>query len=158
MKGSLRGSSISELRHQLAAAHRIEDPTTRAAQLYFVSRRLLACYGRRPYEIGALKAIVALHSAAQLGHVYAALAYARFMLRNLLALEASKTQEARDAHEERTEMQLTVVSMLMQAAFAGVEPAQRLLRRVLLRWPELRSVPFQARRRTEHLKGTTALN
>lgn len=140
MKGAFGGPSVAELRRQLAKAHGIEDPGARATQLFFVARRLLHCHGGRANELVALSAIVALHAAAQLGHLHAALAYARITLRNLIALEASKTQEVRDAHEERRELQLTAVSMLMQAAFGGLEPAQRLLRKVLRRWPELRAV------------------
>jgi hypothetical protein len=143
MKGGFGGASVSALRAQLAEARRIEDPRSRATQLYFVARRLLSCHGGRTSELGALSAIVALHAAAQLGHSDAALAYARIMLRNLVALEASKTQEAREAHEERRELQLTVLSMLMQAAFGGLAPARRLLRKVLHRWPELRTAPLE---------------
>jgi hypothetical protein len=140
MKGGFGGASVSALRAQLAEARRIEDPKSRSTQLYFVARRLLSCHGGRTSELGALSAIVALHAAAQLGHSNAALAYARIMLRNLVALEASKTQEAREA---RRELQLTVLSMLMQAAFGGLAPARRLLRKVLHRWPELRTAPLE---------------
>ena len=146
MKDSFGGVSVSALRAQLAAARGIEDPRVRAKQLYFVARRLLSCQGARTSEIGSLSAIVALHAAAQLGHAHAALAYARIMLRNLVALEASgarQASEAREAREARRELQLTVVSMLMQAAFAGLAPARRLLRKVLHRWPELRSASLE---------------
>ena len=143
MKDSFGGVSVSALRAQLAAARGIEDPRVRAKQLYFVARRLLSCQGARTSEIGSLSAVVALHAAAQLGHAHAALAYARIMLRNLVALEASGARQASEAREARRELQLTVVSMLMQAAFAGLAPARRLLRKVLHRWPELRSAPLE---------------
>ena len=143
MKDSFGGVSVSALRAQLAAARGIEDPRVRAKQLYFVARRLLSCQGGRTSEIGSLSAVVALHAAAQLGHSHAALAYARIMLRNLVALEASEARQASEAREARRELQLTVVSMLMQAAFAELAPARRLLRKVLRRWPELRAAPLE---------------
>lgn len=143
VKEGFGGASVAQLRAQLTDAHHIEDPGARAARLYFVARSLLRCHGGRASELGALSAIVALHAAAQLGHLHAALAYARIMLGNLIALEASQAPDARRAHEERRELQLTVVSMLMQAAYGGLEPARRLLRKVLRRWPELRAAPLE---------------